>query len=273
MNRFVLQVFALFFCLSLFGQEYAIEKDIPYRDSKTEKLDPYTQERSVLDIYYPKDAKGYATIFWIHGGGLQSGNKYFPEELLNQGMAVVAINYRLYPKAKAPACIDDAAAALAWVFSNIEKYGGDPGKIFVTGHSAGGYLVSMIGLDKKYLKKYGVDADDVSAYLPLSGQTITHSTIRSDKGFSRTQPIIDQYAPVHHVRADAPPFIFITGGRDKDIPARYEENVYMKRLMEQAGHKKSILYELDGFDHGTMVSPGCQLVLSHIRELLKESKE
>ena len=62
MNRFVLQVFALFFCLSLFGQEYAIEKDIPYRDSKTEKLDPYTQERSVLDIYYPKDAGSFAFL-------------------------------------------------------------------------------------------------------------------------------------------------------------------------------------------------------------------
>ena len=57
-----------------------------------------------------------------------------------------------------------------------------------------------------------MDADKVRAYLPLSGQAITHSTIRGDKGFSRTQPIIDQYAPVHHVRADAPPFILITGG-------------------------------------------------------------
>lgn len=260
----------LFLSTCVIAQEYKIESNIPYRDTSKEKLDNYTRERCKLDIYYPTDSTGFATIFWIHGGGLQNGNKHFQEELLNQGMAVVAINYRMYPDAKAPACIDDAAAALAWVFKHIESYGGDPNKIFVTGHSAGGYLVSMVGLDKKYLSKYQVDADDVKAYLPLSGQAITHSTIRGDRGFSRTQPIIDEYAPVHHVRADAPPFVLITGGRNEDIPARYEENVYMKRLMELAGHKQTFLYELAGFGHVPMVSPACALVLKHIREMLAD---
>lgn len=265
-----LRLCALLLMISIYakGQEYKIERDIPYRNPKTETLDTYAKERCKLDIYFPEDTSGFATIFWIHGGGLQNGNKHFQEELMDQGMAIVAINYRLYPQAKAPICIDDAAAALAWVFNNIRQYGGDPDKIFVTGHSAGGYLVSMIGLDKKYLDKYGIDANTVKAYLPLSGQAITHSTIRGDSGFSRTQPIIDEYAPVHHVRADAPPFVLITGGRNEDIPARYEENVYMKRLMELAGHKHTSLFELDGFGHVPMVGPACELVLKHINQML-----
>ncbi len=252
----------------LTAQEYIIEHDIPYRYASD--LDEYMLERCKLDIYYPTDSTGFATILWIHGGGLQNGNKHFQEELMEKGMAIVAINYRMYPKAKAPACIDDAAAALAWVFENIDKYGGDAEKIFVTGHSAGGYLVSMIGLDKQYLEKYEIDPDLVRAYLPLSGQAITHSTIRGDQGFSRTQPIIDQYAPVHHVRADAPPFVLITGGRHEDIPARYEENLYLKRLMELTGHQDTQLYEMQGFGHVPMVSPACGLVVKYIRKELQE---
>ncbi len=255
----------------LHAQKYLIEKDISYRSSEETSGNDYMMERCILDIYYPTGVKDYPTIFWIHGGGLQNGNKHFQEELMDQGMAIVSINYRLYPRAKAPACIDDAAAALAWVFKNIEKYGGDPSKIFVTGHSAGGYLVSMIGLDKKYLEKYEVDADRVKAYLPLSGQAVTHSTIRGDMGFSRTQPIIDEYAPVHFVRDDAPPFILITGGRNDDIPARFEENLYFKRLMELAGHSQTFLYELDGFGHVPMVGPACDLVIRHIKELVDGS--
>jgi acetyl esterase/lipase len=66
--------------------------------------------------------------------------------------------------------VDDAAAAAAWVMKNIERYGGDPNKIYLAGHSAGGYLVSMIGLDKRRLAKYDVDVDKFAALIPFSGR-------------------------------------------------------------------------------------------------------
>ena len=94
------------------------------------------------------------------------------------GFAVVAVNYRLSPRAKNPAYIEDAAEAVAWTFKNIEKYGGRKDRIFVSGHSAGGYLTLILAMDKKYMAAYGADADSVAAYLPVSGQTVTHFTIR-----------------------------------------------------------------------------------------------
>ena len=105
---------------------------------------------------------------------------------------VVGVNYRLYPKVKAPGYIEDAAAAVAWVFKNIGSYGGDPGSIFVSGHSAGGYLASMVGFDKSYLAKYDIDAYQIAGLIPFSGHTITHFTVREERGIEGTQPVIDE---------------------------------------------------------------------------------
>lgn len=133
------------------------------------------------------------------------GGKHIPEMFMNQGFAVVAVNYRLSPKAKNPAYTDDAAAAVAWTCKHIEEYGGSPKRVFVTGHSAGGYLTLMVGLDKSYLRKYGVDADSIAAYLPISGQTVTHFTIRKERALPEGIPVIDRYAPCNKARKNTPP--------------------------------------------------------------------
>ena len=119
---------------------------------------------------------------------MTSGNKFVPEELKKRGIAVVAVNYRLLPKASLSDCIDDAAAAVAWTFREIERYGGDHHKIFVSGHSAGGYLTNMIGLDKKWLAKYQIDPDSLAALVPYSGHAISHFAYREAKGMKVTQP-------------------------------------------------------------------------------------
>ena len=72
------------------------------------ETDTYRQERCKLDIYYPENKKDFSTIVWFHGGGMEGGNKFIPKELREQGFAVVAVNYRLSPKAKNPAYIEDA---------------------------------------------------------------------------------------------------------------------------------------------------------------------
>ena len=249
------------------NQAYTIKENISYRTAEEEKQDDYIAERCKLDIYYPENTKNFTTVVWFHGGGITSGNKHIPEKLMKQGIAVVAVNYRLSPKAKCPAYIEDAAAAAAWTFKNIEKYGGDPAKVVVSGHSAGGYLASMIGLDKKWLAKYDIDADKIAMLIPFSGHCITHMTIRKERGISDKQPVVDEFAPLFHVRADAPPLILITGDRELEMLGRYEENAYMMRMMKIAGHTKTKLYELDGFDHGGMASPGYEILLKEINPL------
>ena len=245
-------------------ETYKTEINIPYRSG--DNLDEYMKERCKLDIYLPEQTSNFTTVVWFHGGGLTEGEKFIPERLKNQHLAIVAVNYRLSPKVKSPAFIDDAAAAVAWVFNNISKYGGDPKKIIVSGHSAGGYLAAMIGLDKQYLAAYGIDANSIYKLVPFSGQMITHFVIRKERGIPDTQPVIDQYAPLFHVRADAPPLYLITGDRELEMLGRYEENAYMCRMMKLAGHKHTTLYELDGFDHGGMAEPAFDLLLKIIRK-------
>ena len=265
----------LLFLLILFqpaisiSQEYVLEENISYRTDSEVKHDKSIEERCVLDIYYPKNEKNFTTVVWFHGGGLTSGNKYIPEKLKGKEIAVVAVNYRLYPKVKCPVYIEDAAAAVAWTFRNIKKYGGDPGKIVVSGHSAGGYLTNMVGLDKNYLSKYGINANSIAMLVPFSGHAITHFTVREERGIDGTQPIIDRFAPLYHVRSDAPPLILITGDRELEMLGRYEENAYMFRMMKVAGHQQTKLYELDAFDHGGMLSPALEILLNEIKSLTK----
>jgi len=231
--------------------------------------DAYTLERCVLDIYLP-ETTDFATVVWFHGGGLKFGNKFIPEGLKKQGIAVVAVNYRLYPKVKSPMYIDDAAAAVAWVFKNIASYGGDPNLIFVAGHSAGGYLTSMLGLDKSYLNTYGIDADAIAGLIPYSGHTITHFTVRSERELKWDDVRVDHMAPLAHIRKDAPPIILITGDRELELYGRYEENAYFWRMLKSIGHPYVELYELEGYNHGDMAVPAHHILLKTMSKISSE---
>jgi acetyl esterase/lipase len=269
-------LFALLICSGILvfaqKQEYITRLNIPYYWDSINKSDQYINERCVLDIYYPEKVKGFATIIWFHGGGLTAGNKEIPQALKEKGMCVVGVNYRLYPKVKAPGYIEDAAAAVAWVFKNIKNYGGDSTLIFVSGHSAGGYLSLMVGLDKKWLNKYDIDANRIAGLIPLSGQAITHFTIRKERGIAETQPVIDDLAPLYHVRADAPPLLLITGDREMELLGRYEENAYLARMMKIAGHNQTRLIELGGYGHN-MTEPAFPLLVKEVFRIIEEKKK
>ena len=246
--------------------EYVTEENIPYQSSELILADAYVKERCVLDIYYPRSTEAFPTIVWFHGGGLTGGNKHIPGELKGEGVAVVAVNYRLYPKIKAPVYIEDAAAAVAWVLKHIGDYGGDPGLVFVSGHSAGGYLASMVGLDKRWLQAWEIDANRIAGLIPFSGHTITHFTVREERGIEGTRPVIDDLAPLYHVRADAPPLLLITGDRELELLGRYEENAYLMRMMRVVGHTDTRLYEMDGYGHG-MTAPAFPLLLKEVKRI------
>ena len=268
MKKFLFTLALSAVSIVLFSQEtlYETEINIPYYPENIRQSNDYISERCVLDIYYPTNKKDFATIVWFHGGGLTGGSKELPDGLKNQNLCIIGVNYRLSPKVKAPAYIEDAAAAIAWAFKNIEKYGGSASKIFVSGHSAGGYLTLMTGLDKQYLSRHGIDANQIAGLIPLSAQTITHFNIRDQRGIKSTQPVVDEFAPLFHVRADAPPLLLITGDRELELLGRYEENAYLARMMQVVGHTNTRLLELQGYDHG-MVYPALPLVIEEVERI------
>ena len=243
---------------------YKTELNILYRDKTTETLTEYMRSRCRLDVYYPVNQKDFPTVIWFHGGGLLEGERFIPPNLKNHNLAVVPVNYRLSPQVSCPAYIDDAAAAVAWVFNNIKKYGGNPDKIYISGHSAGGYLTLMLGLDKKWLGHYDIDANKIAGMFPFSGQTVTHSTIRRERKVSEVIPQIDEFAPINYARKDASPLFLITGDKELDMPARYAENAYLFEIMKAVGNKQTRLFELNGFDHNEMIDPASYLILKYI---------
>lgn len=141
---------------------------------------PYVKDghkRHVLDIYAPEKPEGRSlpVLFWIHGGGWQVGDKtdvaQKPKALTERGFVFVSTNYRLLPEVKMEELIGDVARSLGWVHKNISRYGGDPNRVFVGGHSAGAQLAALICTDDRYLKKEGVSFDVLKGCVPVDGDT------------------------------------------------------------------------------------------------------
>ncbi len=260
------KIFQLIFCL-VFSQSFAQPTpyntltDLPYYENPVN--DAYQNERCKLDLYYPADTQNFPAVIWFHGGGLKSGSKAIPEQLKEAGLAVVAVNYRLHPKVNAPKYIEDAAAAVAWVFKNIERFGGDIKKIYVCGFSSGGYLSLMVSLDQKWLKEHSLEANQIKGVITLSATTFTNHTIRKEYGMEITQALIDHYAPVYYARGDAPPITLITGDREKEFFGMYEENAYLRRMLKLNGHQQNELIEIGGYGH-EITEVGIPLLLKRV---------
>ncbi len=261
------KIFTILLMLMVFSAsaQYQRVNDIPYSDCN----DKYAQERCKLDVYYPTDTAGVPVVVWFHGGGIEAGNKHIDPELQNSGLVVVAVNYRFVNKTSIDEVLDDVAQSVAWTFKHCKEYGGDPKKIFLAGHSAGGYLLDIVGLDKSYLAKYGVDADEICALVPFSGQVVTHYNVRKKQGLNPLQITLDKYAPLTLIRPDAPPIVIISGDRELELYGRYEEQAYFYRMLKLVGHKDVTLYELQGFDHGAMYRPAYHILKEHIKRLTK----
>src|SRR5262245_52200284 len=143
-----------------------VTRDIPYATA---------HERQVLDVYAPEGAKNLPVVFWIHGGGWQAGNKGMVGSHLKPLTAACfiffTINYRLLPTVDMVALTSDVATALGWVHKNIATYGGDPARLLVMGHSAGGQLAALMCTDEKYAKAQGFSLTQIKGCVPVDADT------------------------------------------------------------------------------------------------------
>lgn len=256
MNR---QWFSLLFLAALAGAVCRAQTpslaNIPYKD--TASSTEYERTRCLLDVYLPASGRDFATLVWFHGGGLINGNKdegntrKVAAGLASEGVAVVVPNYRLSPKATYPAYLEDAAAAVAWTLRNIAKHGGDVKRVFVGGHSAGGYLTLMVGMDARLLQKHGVEPGSLAGLIPVSGQTMTHYAIRAERGLGRFSITADDAAPVRYAAEKGlPPMLVIWA--EKDMPARAEGNAYLVALLKGAKQPHVTGLQIADRTHGSV---------------------
>ncbi len=139
---------------------------------------PYVEkghERQVLDVHFPANGKNLPVIFWIHGGGWQAGDKkdvqLKPKVFAERGFVFVSTNYRLLPAVEMGDIVRDCAKALKWTHDHIAKYGGDPKRVFVMGHSAGAQLAALLCTDDRYLKAEKLSFDMLKGCVPVDGDT------------------------------------------------------------------------------------------------------
>ena len=256
MNRLV-RLLAILAFTGLEAGELRTLRDIAYKDDVISQT-PYEQARCKLDLTLPADAKGFPTYVWFYGGGLKNGGKDLNSEycveirasLARAGVAVVTPDYRLSPKVRYPAYVDDAAAAFAWTVKHIAAHGGDPRKVFIGGHSAGGYLALLVGMDPERLKPHGLTLGSVAGIAQVSGQVFNHYTVREERGQARYGITSDEAAPAFHIRKSLPPILTIYA--QNDMLSRAEENMFFVTTLKAAGHTENYSLRVDDRDHGTV---------------------
>ena len=157
----------------------------------------------------------------------------------SHGVAVVSANYRMYPNAKYPDFLEDAADAVAWVFENIGKYGKING-IYVGGSSAGGYISQMLCFDKRWLANHGMKPTDITGFVLDAGQPTCHFNVLRERGIDTRRVMIDDSAPLYHIGADKeyPPMLVIVS--DDDMENRYEQTLLVMSTLKHFGHTDNV---------------------------------
>jgi acetyl esterase/lipase len=212
--------------------------------------------RQRLDVYAPRGAKGQAPLaVFFYGGSWDSGRRqdynWVGKALASRGFVTVIADYRLYPEVKYPDFLADAAQAGRWASDNAARYGADPTRIVLVGHSAGAYNAAMLALDGRYLQAAGVDPKRVKAlaglsgpydFLPLQGD-ITHRIFGDTADLPATQPMA-------YVTKASPPAFLATG--DADDMVWPKNTVALAKAYRRAGVEVEERH-YPGVDHINMV--------------------
>lgn len=204
-----------------------------------------------LDVVVPDAPGPHPVIVFFHGGGWDSGRpedyRFVGRAFAREGHVVVLAGYRLGAEGLYPAMIDDAAAALAWVRTNIAGLGGDPQRVFVMGHSAGAHMAALVTLDRRWLELRGVPAGFVRGVIGLSGPYDFHP-FTSDQARRAFGHVADpaQTQPIAFARPDAPPMLLLTGEADDTVKPRNSRA--LGAALVRAGAAARVV-SLPGVDH------------------------
>ncbi|MEZ5565646.1 MAG: alpha/beta hydrolase [Gammaproteobacteria bacterium] len=265
---------ATFFAVNLPASlgHYQRTTDVDYGAAIHQQLDIYQP-----DINQPGASLSDGTspglrpvVIFIHGGSWASGSKkqylFVGSTLAAQGYVAVLPNYRLSPAVRFPVFVEDAALAVAWTLREISRYGGDPHRVYLMGHSAGAHIAMLVALDRHYLADDGATADDLRGVIGLSGPyafAINSRLLRKVFG-SAADPGLTQ--PVNFVRGDAPPILLIHGTDDHVCDVR--NSIELSDRLIAAGTPVELRL-FDGLGHSDTVAALSPLSRHH-RQVLAE---
>lgn len=252
-------------------------------------------ERQVLDVYAPDGAKNLPVVFWIHGGGWQAGDKTMvalkPKAFMEAGFVFVSISYRLLPNVDMAALTKDVADALGWVHNNIATYGGDPARLLVMGHSAGGQLAALMCTDDRYAKAEGFSLSMIKGCVPVDADTFdipaiievaetrakAHQLPLPTNGhrqkFGNDPAKHRDFSAVTHVARDKgiPPFLIvhIAGNPDTTAQARRLANVLEAAAIPVKVVRRDTTHESLNDDLGAPNDPVTKELFAFVAGVLK----
>lgn len=221
---------------------YQLEQDIAYG----------TEARQKLDIYIPRDpAEKRDVVVFFYGGSWKGGSRgdyrFAGEAFASHGYVTVIPDYRVYPEVHFPAFVRDGAAAVAWVQSNIEALGGNPRRIFLAGHSAGGHIAAMLSVAPEFLIEAQAEPAAIKGFVGLAGPY----AFDPDK-YDSIRPVFQgadvdiPSQPAAHVNGDEPPMLLLHGSDDTTVNA---SNMYaLARDITRTGGTATAL-EVAGTGH------------------------
>ncbi len=210
--------------------EVAVTRNIAYYEGKD--ADP---DKNKLDLYVPKGQKDFPVLLFVHGGAWRSGDRKLygklGEMFARNGIGAVVISYRLSPKVKHPAHIQDVARAFAWTYRHIAQYGGRPDQIFICGHSAGAHLVALLATNGSYLQAEKLSPANIKGVIPISG-VFKITPGRLADVFGTDAEVCRQASPIQNLTGKQPPFLLIYAEKD------YKQFDQYAQAMEQALKKQ-----------------------------------
>jgi acetyl esterase/lipase len=205
-------------------------------------------ERHKLDIYVPegKAEKPYPVLVFFHGGAWRDGERdgygFLGRAFAARGIVTVVADYRKTPKARFPAFVEDTAAAIAWVNANISKHHGDPGRLYVMGHSAGAHIAMLAALDRRWLAARDLDPSIIKGVIGLAGPyDFLPLTTDSSKIALGHWPDLTETQPITYARADAPPLLLLTGDIDTVVKPR-NSKVLAEKMVQLGGNAQLKIY-------------------------------
>lgn len=238
-SQFVIPLLAACLPLSAWSEEIETEYGLVYVERDEQDLK--------CDIYYPKGKGPFPAVLVVHGGGWTSGSRIhmaaYGNKLAKNGIVAVAIQYRLAPKHKWPAHIEDVREALRFMRAKAAEHRIDPKKIGALGYSAGAHLVCMLAYAQP--KETG-EAGEPTAPIQVVAAGGTPAELEKFRltyflgGTAKTNPAIyKQASPVTHVSKDDPPTLLFHG--DKDRLVKFSHAEALEAAMTKAGAKAEIL--------------------------------